>query len=184
MHRFITDDGQVALKGPTEIAISDRLEEELSTLGFIPLVHSKDSNHAAFFSMRSCHKARTSSFEPTEPDAELSNELPYVLATSRFVHYVKAIVRDKMGGFRNKRDCEDYLNSWIAQYVMVDDTDCLQAQAQRPLQEARIEVNEVPGRAKTFNAKIFMKPHLQLDERTRLRRTVAELPKAADRQVP
>ena len=57
-HTFQTDEGEVALKCPTEIAITDRREKELSDLGFISLVHCKNTDYAAFFGAQSAQKAK------------------------------------------------------------------------------------------------------------------------------
>ncbi len=169
---------RLQLKCPVEITISDRQEEELSKLGFIPLVHCKGTSYAAFFSMQSCHRSKNGNKDAMNTDACLSTNLPYVLAVSRFVHYLKAIMRDKIGSFRNKKDCEeDYLNRWVASYVLLDDNGSLQAQAENPLREARIEVNEVPGRVGIYRAEIFLRPRFQVDERTVAYHITAELSK-------
>ena len=177
IHVYMTDDGEAELKCPVEITISDRQEEELSKLGFIPLVHCKGTSYAAFFSMQSCHRSKNGNKDAMNTDACLSTNLPYVLAVSRFVHYLKAIMRDKIGSFRNKKDCEDYLNRWVASYVLLDDNGSLQAQAENPLREARIEVNEVPGRVGIYRAEIFLRPRFQVDERTVAYHITAELSK-------
>lgn len=175
MHTYRTDDGEVELKCPTEIPISDRQEEELSKLGFIPLVHCKGTDYAAFFSMQSCHRSKALPNNVANTDGRLSTQLPYVLAVSRFVHYLKAITRDKIGSFRTRKDCEDYLTNWIANYILLDDCGSLRAQAQNPLREARIEVSEIPGRTGIYKAEIFLKPHFQLDERSVSNYIVTEL---------
>src|SRR5688500_4463267 len=177
-----TDHGQVESKCPTEIAITDRLENELSKLGFIPLVHCKETDYAAFFSMQSCHKLRMriSSFDVPEADVHLSTQLPFVFATARFVHYLNAIVRDRVGAFRNSEECEDYLNAWIAGYVLSNDSASSKEQAQRPLREAHIGVSEVPGRAKTFTATISLKPHFQLEGQECV--TVVNLPSVGEKR--
>jgi type VI secretion system protein ImpC len=175
-HRYFSADGSWHLKGPTDIVVTDRLEDELSSLGFIPLVHCRDTDYAAFFSMQSCHKAaRANSFDIAPIAAPLPTQLPYVFATSRFLHYLKAIVRDKVGAFRNTKHCEDYLNRWISSYVLLDDAATPEAQAQKPLREAHIEVSEIPGKATTYQARIFLQPHFQFDQRTSPAVTLAEL---------
>jgi type VI secretion system protein ImpC len=175
-HTFMTDDGEVALKCPTEIAIADRREKELSDLGFIPLVHCKGTDYAAFFGAQSSQKAKKYDTDAANANARLSTQLQYILATSRFAHYLKAIMRDKIGSFMTRQNCQDYLNRWITNYVLLDDNASQSAKAQYPLREARIDVSEVRGKPGVYRAVAFLKPHFQLDELTVSLRLVAELP--------
>jgi type VI secretion system protein ImpC len=175
-HTFMTDEGEVALKCPTEIAITDRREKELSDLGFIPLVHCKGTDYAAFFGAQSCQKAKKYDTDAANANARLSTQLQYILATSRFAHYLKAIMRDKIGSFMTRQNCQDYLNRWITNYVLLDDNASQAAKAQYPLREARIDVSEVRGKPGVYRAVAFLKPHFQLDELTVSLRLVAELP--------
>ena len=175
-HTFKTDDGDIALKCPTEIAITDRREKELSDLGFIPLVHSKGTDYAAFFGAQSCQKARKYDTDAANANARLSTQLQYIMATSRFAHYLKAIMRDKIGSFMTRQNCENYLNRWITNYVLLDDNASQEAKANNPLREARIDVSEVRGKPGVYRAVAFLKPHFQLDELTLSLRLVAELP--------
>src|SRR5687768_8253707 len=115
-----------------------------------------------------------------EADVHLSTQLPFVFATARFVHYLNAIVRDRVGAFRNSEECEDYLNAWIAGYVLSNDSASSKEQAQRPLREAHIGVSEVPGRAKTFTATISLKPHFQLEGQECV--TVVNLPSVGEKR--
>jgi type VI secretion system protein ImpC len=175
-HTFMTDDGEAALKCPTEIAITDRREKELSDLGFIPLVHCKGTDYAAFFGAQSSQKAKKYDTDSANANARLSTQLQYILATSRFAHYLKAIMRDKIGSFMTRQNCQDYLNRWITNYVLLDDNASQAAKAQYPLREARIDVSEVRGKPGVYRAVAFLKPHFQLDELTVSLRLVAELP--------
>jgi len=175
-HTFMTDEGEVALKCPTEIAITDRREKELSDLGFIPLVHCKGTDYAAFFGAQSSQKAKKYDTDSANANARLSTQLQYILATSRFAHYLKAIMRDKIGSFMTRQNCQDYLNRWITNYVLLDDNASQAAKAQYPLREARIDVSEVRGKPGVYRAVAFLKPHFQLDELTVSLRLVAELP--------
>lgn len=177
-HTFRTDEGDVALKCPTEVAITDRREKELADMGFVPLVHCKGTDYAAFFSVQSCQKPKLYDKEAANANARLSAQLPYILAMSRFAHYLKAIMRDKIGSFMSRTDCQRFLNQWIAQYVCADDNASQSVKAQLPLREANIEVSEVPGKPGVYRATCFLKPHFQLDELTVSLRLVAELPKA------
>ena len=178
-HTFRTDDGEIAMKCPTEIAITDRREKELSDLGFIPLVHCKGTDFAAFFGMQSCQKSKKYDTDAANANARLSTQLQYMMAMSRFAHYLKAIMRDKIGSFMTRKDCENFLNRWISKYVVSNDDAGAEIKAKFPLKEARVEVAEVPGKPGVYRAVAFMKPHFQLDELTVSLRLVADLPPPA-----
>ena len=175
-HNFTTDSGDIALKCPTEAPITDRREKELADLGFIPLVHCKGTDYAAFFSVQSGQKAKVYDSESANANARLSTQLPYILAISRFAHYLKAMMRDKLGSFMSRTDCERFLNQWIVNYVTPDDTAAPSVKASHPLRDARIEVSEVPGKPGVYRAVSFLRPHFQLDELSVSLRLVAELP--------
>jgi type VI secretion system protein ImpC len=179
VHNFYTDEGDIAMKCPTEAPITDRREKELADLGFAPLVHSKGTDYAAFFSVQSCQKPKLYDSEAANANARLSTQLPYILAVARFAHYLKAMMRDKIGSFMSRTDCERWLNQWIQQYVTPDDTASPAVKAQHPLREARIEVFEVAGKPGVYRAVAFLRPHFQLDELSISLRLVAELPKSA-----
>jgi len=178
-HTFRTDDGEVALKCPTEIAITDRREKELSDLGFIPLVHCKNTDYAAFFGAQSTQKAKKYNTDAANANAGLSAQLQYIFSISRIAHYLKAMMREKIGSFASAGNVEEFLNRWIAQYVLLDDNASQEAKAQHPLREASIQVSEVPGRAGVYRAVAFLRPHFQLDELSVSLRLVAELPAGA-----
>ncbi len=178
-HNFTTDEGDVALKCPTESPITDRREKELADLGFIPLVHCKGTDYAAFFSAQSAQKGKMYDNEAANANARLSTQLPYILAISRFAHYMKAMMRDKIGSFMSRSECQDFLNTWILQYVVGNDNVSASIKAQRPLRDAKIEVQEVPGKPGVYRAVAFLKPHFQLDELTISLRLVAEIPQGA-----
>lgn len=178
-HTFKTDDGEVALKCPTEIAITDRREKELADLGFIPLVHCKGTDYAAFFSTQTNQKAKKYDTDAANANARLSTQLQYILSVSRFAHYLKAIMRDKIGSFMTREECQAYMTRWINNYVLGSDDAGQALKAQYPLREARIEVSEIPGKPGAYRAVAFLKPHFQLDELTVSLRLVAELPPPA-----
>lgn len=178
-HVFKTDDGDVALKCPTETIITDRREKELADLGFAPLVHCKGTDYAAFFSVQSAQKPKSYDTEQANANARLSAQLPYIMAVSRFAHYLKSMMRDKIGSFQSRKDCEVFLNRWIMNYVTPDDTASADVKARFPLREARVDVLEVPGKPGVFRAVTFLRPHFQLDELSVSLRLVAELPQAA-----
>jgi type VI secretion system protein ImpC len=175
-HTFETDEGDVALKCPTEIAITDRRVKELSDLGFIPLVHCKNADYAAFFSVQSCQKAKKYNTDAANNAALLSTQLRYIFPVSRFAHYLKAIMRDRIGSFMTRENIEDALNRWISNYVVLSDDAGLELTAHYPLREARIDVAELKGKSGHFQAVAFLKPHFQLDELTISLRLVVELP--------
>jgi type VI secretion system protein ImpC len=180
-HTFQTDEGDVALKCPTEIAITDRREKEFSDLGFIPLVHCKGTDYAAFFAAQSCQKAKKYDTDFANANARLSTQLPYIFSVSRWAHYLKAMMRDKIGSFMSRKDTENFLNQWIQNYVTPDDTASHEAKAKFPLREARIDVAEVPGKPGVYKAVAFLRPHFQLDELSVSLRLVAELPPPANK---
>jgi type VI secretion system protein ImpC len=178
-HTFKTDDGDIALKCPTEIAITDRREKELSDLGFIPLVHCKGTDFAAFFAATSAQKAKKYDTDSANANARLSTQLQYIMAVSRFAHYLKAMMRDKIGSFMSRQNAQEFLNRWISNYILLDDNAGQEAKARFPLREARIDVAEIPGKPGCYRAVAFLKPHYQLDELTVSLRLVADLPPPA-----
>lgn len=178
-HTFRTDDGEVALKCPTEVAITDRREKELSDLGFIPLVHCKNTDYAAFFGAQSAQKAKKYDTDSANANASLSAQLQYMFAISRIAHFMKAMMRDKIGSFASTANVQNYLQRWIDQYVTADDSASQETKAQFPLREASIEVSEVPGRPGVYRAVSFIRPHFQLDELSVSLRLVAELPQSS-----
>jgi type VI secretion system protein ImpC len=178
-HTFKTDDGEIALKCPTEIAITDRREKELSDLGFIPLVHCKNSDYAAFFGAQSSQRAKKYNSDAANANAVLSAQLQYIFASCRIAHYLKSMMRDKIGSFSAASNVEQFLNNWLAQYVVMDDSASQEVKAQYPLREASVQVSEVPGRPGVYRAVTFLRPHFQLDELSVSLRLVAELPQSA-----
>jgi len=175
-HTFKTDEGEVALKCPTEIAITDRREKEFADMGFIPLVHCKGTDYAAFFSTQSTNKPKMYDSHLANANARLSAQLQYIMAVSRFAHYLKSMMRDKIGSFMARDQAEKFLNNWISKYVVLDDNADQETKSQYPLREARIEVAEIPGKTGAYKAVAFLRPHYQLDELTVSLRLVAELP--------
>ena len=179
-HTFETDEGEIAMKCPTEVAITDRREKEFADNGFIPLVHCKNTDYAAFFGTQSANKAKKYDSDAANANARLSTQLQYIFAVSRFAHYLKAMMRDKIGSFMSRTDCERFLNQWINNYVTDDDTASAATKAQYPLREARVDVAEIPGKPGCYRAVAFMRPHFQLDELSVSLRLVADLPQPAN----
>jgi type VI secretion system protein ImpC len=175
-HTFTTEDGDITMKCPTEVAIPDRREYEFSNLGFIPLCYYKGTDRAAFIGTQSCQKPTVYLSDDANANANLSAQLQYIFAVSRFAHYLKAMMRDKVGSFMSREQCELFLNKWIANYVLLDDLASQDQKAKFPLREARIEVTEVPGKPGAYTAIAYLRPHFQLDQLTMSLRLVAKLP--------
>jgi type VI secretion system protein ImpC len=179
VHNFHTSEGDIVMKCPTEVPITDRREKELADQGFIPLVHCKGTDYAAFFSTQSAQKPKLYDSDAANANAKLSSQLQYIMAVSRFAHYLKAMMRDKIGKFMSREEAESFLNRWITNYVTPDDTASAETKARRPLREARVEVTDMPGKPGAYRAVTFLRPHFQLDELTVSLRLVAELPAPA-----
>jgi len=175
-HTFRTDDGDVALKCPTEIAITDRREKELADAGFMPLVHCKGRDYAAFFSVQSANKPKKFDDPKASANARLSSQIQYMFAVSRFAHYLKSMMRDKIGSFMSRQNCQDFLNTWISQYVLLDDDASQSKKAEFPLREASITVEEIAGKPGAYRAIAYLRPHFQLEELDVSLRLVANLP--------
>ncbi|MFL6259197.1 MAG: type VI secretion system contractile sheath large subunit [Thermoanaerobaculia bacterium] len=178
-HTFKTDEGDVALKCPTEIAITDRREKELDSLGFIALIHCKGTDYAAFFGGQTAQKPRVYDTNDANANARISAMLPYILAASRFAHYIKAIMRDKIGSFMTADNVSVFLNRWIGNYVLGRDDAGQSLKAQYPLRQARVDVSENPSKPGSYKAVAFLRPHFQLEELTTSIRLVAQLPPPA-----
>ena len=178
-HTFRTDEGDIALKCPTEIAITDRREKELNDLGFVTLVHCKNTDYAAFFGGHTTNKPKLYNTAAANANSRLSAMLPYILNASRFAHYIKVIMRDKIGSFMTKDNVSTYLNTWIVDYVLAKDDAGQDIKAEYPLREARVDVTDIPGKPGSYKAVVFLRPHFQLEELTASIRLVAELPAPA-----
>jgi type VI secretion system protein ImpC len=178
-HVFKSDDGDSDSKCPTEIGITDRREFELSNLGFLPLCHYKNTDYAVFFGGQSVQKPKKYDKPEATANAAISARLPYLMATSRFAHYLKVMARDKIGSFMEASDCERWLNQWINNYVNTNEKAGPESKAKYPLREARIEVKEIPGKPGAYNAVAYLRPWLQMEELTTSMRMVARIPQKA-----
>ena len=176
LHSFKSLSGSMITKCPTETAITDRREKELSDQGLVGICHARNTDYAVVFSGSTVNRPQKYADEESSANARLSASLPYVLACARFAHYLKAIMRDKVGGFTSGADVERYLNDWIAQYVTADDSASHATKSRFPLREARVEVRDVPGKPGSYTAVAHLLPHFQLEELTASLRLVAELP--------
>ncbi|MBX7154355.1 MAG: type VI secretion system contractile sheath large subunit [Candidatus Kapaibacterium sp.] len=179
VHTFPSDDGDIAVKCPTEIAIGDRREKELSDLGFMSLCYSKNSDFAAFFGGQTVQKPKKYESPDATANAKLSSQLPFILVASRFAHYLKAIMRDKIGSFQSKGNVETFLNNWIGNYVNNMEDAGQETKARYPLFEARVDVTDIAGKPGEYQAVAYLRPHFQLEGLTTSLRLVAKLPKSA-----
>jgi type VI secretion system protein ImpC len=176
-HAFPTDDGGVDMKCPTEIAISDRREAELAKAGFMPLLHKKNSDFAAFIGAQSLNQPAQYDDPDATANANLAARLPYLFATCRFAHYLKCIVRDKVGSFKERADMQNWLQQWILQYVDGDPAHSSEdTKSRKPLAAAEVQVEEVEGNPGYYSSKFFLRPHYQLEGLTVSLRLVSKLP--------
>jgi type VI secretion system protein ImpC len=178
-HTFTTDRGGIAQMCPTEIAITERTDRELSELGFIPLVHCQHTDKAAFFATPTCQEPKLWNTDEANANAALSARLQYIMATSRFAHYLKVMMRDYIGDYMTRDECQAFLSRWIADYVTKDPDADQRLKAERPLSDARIEVEDDPARPGSYRAIAFLRPHFQLESLQVDLRLVAELPAPA-----
>lgn len=176
-HTFPTDDGGIDMKCPTEIAITDRREAELAKNGLMPLCHYKNTDYAVFFGAQSVNKPQEFQDPDATANAKLGAGLPYLFATCRFAHYLKCIVRDKVGSFKEREDMAKFLNNWIMQYVEPDPAHASEEEkARRPLAAAEVVVSEVEGSPGYYSAIFYLRPHYQLEGLTASLRLVSKLP--------
>jgi type VI secretion system protein ImpC len=179
-HSFPTDDGGVDMKCPTEVSIADRREAELAKAGFMPLIHRKNSDFAAFIGAQSLQKPAEYDNPDATANANLAARLPYLFATCRFAHYLKCIVRDKIGSFKERGEVESWLQDWILQYVDGDPAHSSEStKARKPLADAQVVVEEIEGNPGYYSSKFFLRPHYQLEGLTVSLRLVSKLPAAA-----
>jgi type VI secretion system protein ImpC len=177
VHTFPSDDGGVDMKCPTEIAISDRREAELAGSGLMPLIHRKNSDLAAFIGAQSLHKPAEYDDPDASANAALAARLPYMFASCRFAHYLKCIVRDKIGSFADRNEMQRWLQDWVMQYVDGDPAKSSDKQkARKPLSAAEVVVEEVEGNPGYYTSKFYLRPHYQLEGLTVSLRLVSKLP--------
>lgn len=175
-HLFQSDDGDMDGKCPTEIGITDRREFELSNLGFLPLCHYKNTDYAVFFGAQTVQKPKKYDRPDATANAAISARLPYIMASSRFAHFLKVMARDKIGSFMEATECEKWLNRWIKNYVSTNADAGPETKAKYPLREAKVEVKEIPGKPGSYNAVAYLRPWLQMEELTTSMRMVARIP--------
>jgi len=175
-HVFTSDDGDTDTKCPTEIGITDRREFELSNQGFLPFCHYKNTDYAVFFGGQTAQKPKKYDRPEATSNAAISARLPYMMASSRFAHYLKVMARDKIGSFMEASNVEAWLNRWIQNYVNTNETAGAEMKARFPLREAKVEVKEIPGKPGSYNAVAYLRPWLQMEELTTSMRLVARVP--------
>lgn len=175
-HLFTSDDGDMDTKCPTEIAITDRREAELSKLGFMPLSHYKNTDYAVFFGGQTAQKPKVYDDPDASANASISARLPYIMASARIAHFLKVIARDKIGAKMERSDVEDFLKRWIAEYICADEKPSQEMKAKFPLAEAEIEVREIPGSPGAYDAVAWLRPWLFFEELNTSIRMVAKLP--------
>jgi len=176
MHIFTSDDGDLDVKCPTEIGITDRRDGELAKLGFLPLCHYKNTDYAVFFGAQTTNKAKIYDRPEATSNAAISARLPYIMASSRFAHYLKVMGRDKIGSFMEAADCEKWLNRWINNYVNTNEAATEDMRAKYPLRDAKVTVQEIAGKPGSYNAVAWLRPWLQMEELTTSLRMVARIP--------
>ena len=176
-HTFPTDDGGVDMKCPTEIGISDRREAELAKGGLMPLIHRKNTDMAAFIGAQSLHRPAEYDDADATANANLAARLPYLFATCRFAHYLKCMVRDKVGSYKSRDDMQKFLQAWITNYVDGSpDSSSETIKAEKPLAAAEVVVEEVEGNPGFYQSKFFLKPHYQLEGLSVSLRLTSKLP--------
>lgn len=176
LYTYQTESGDIAYQCPTEVGITDRREAELSKLGMLPLCHYKNTDYAVWFGGQTVQKAKKYDSDAANDNAAISTRMPYVMATSRFAHYLKIIARDKIGSFMETKDVETWLNQWILNYANGNHNSNAEMKAKYPLSDARVEVKEVPGQPGVYQAVAWLRPWLQMEELTTSMRLVANIP--------
>jgi type VI secretion system protein ImpC len=178
IHSFTTDEGDLSMKCPTEITITDRREKELSDLGFMSICYRKGEDYSVFIGGQTTNEPKKYQDDNANANARISAVLPYMLAASRFAHYFKVMIRDKVGSFQTADEIQKFLNGWLSEYILLKDDASQELKSEYPLREGRVDVVEVPGKPGVFTAIAYLRPHFQLEELTTSIRLVAELPEA------
>jgi len=175
VHSFSTDKRGIATKCSTDVMIADRQEPELSEVGFLPLCHCQGTEFAAFYANHSVQKPKQYDDPAAQLNAKLSAMLQYMLCVSRFSHYLKVVARDKVGGFAEPEELEDFLHRWIHQYVTADGEATPEVKARLPLRQAEIRVRRHPEKPGCYLCVAHLWPHFELDELTAALRITTEL---------
>jgi len=99
-----------------------------------------------------------------------------LFACSRFAHFLKCIVRDKIGSFKERDDLQSWLNNWIMNFV-TDSAASDKAKAEKPLAKAEVQVQADPENPGYYRAQFFLRPHFQLEGVNISLRLVSRLPR-------
>ena len=166
------------MKCPTEIGVGDRRGAELDRLGLIPLYHRKGTTEATFIGAQSVFQSGKFYDADAEANSNLTARLYYLFPICRFAHYLKVMVRDKIGSFKERGDMERWLNNWIANYVTSDPNASETVKAQYPLAAAEVKVQEIPGNPGYYAAQFWLRPHFQLEGLNVSLRLASKLPSA------
>ncbi|MCI0682787.1 MAG: type VI secretion system contractile sheath large subunit [Gemmataceae bacterium] len=175
LHNFPTTDGGVALNCPAEIAIDPDRGDGIAQLGFLPLVHFKPQDGAVFMGAASCHKPQKYHDPDATTAAELSAKLNYLLCASRFMHYLRIMARDKIGSSMNAAECQRWLHDWIQSYC--EHPDAVAGSAERPLSDARVQIQPVAGKPGWYKLVVDLVPFFQVEDLTAVLRLVSEIPR-------
>ena len=175
VHTFPSDDGSIDYKCPTEIAITDRREHELAKVGLMPLSHYKNEDFAVFMGAQSLQEPQKYYEDDATANAALSARMTYLFACCRFAHYLKVMVRDKIGAFMERNEMEDWLNKWINNY-QCDSSSSWELKAKKPLAAAKVTVRANEADPGYYDADFFLRPHIQLEGLTAALHLVSRLP--------
>lgn len=177
-HNFDTGDGSKDLKCPTEVSITDRREAELSKAGLIGLIHRKHTDKAAFIGAQTLYKPKKYVDDQATASDNMSSRLPYIFAVSRFSHYLKCMVRDKIGRNPDRLQLQTELQTWVNKYVHGNPEGAKDAEkAKKPLAGAKVEVVEDEENPGYYLGKFYLKPHFQLEGMDVGMSLVSKLPK-------
>ena len=175
--RYATADGAVDTRCVTEIALNERREAELARLGLIALVHRKNTEDAAFISAHSIQKPAEFDDAAATANAVISSRLPYLFGCCRFAHYLKCLVRDKVGGSKSRNQLQAWLTDWLNEYVDHSPNSSSEDwKASHPLEAGEVVLDETPDKPGQYEAKFYLKPHYQLEGLTVALRLVSRLP--------
>ncbi len=176
-HRFASADGGTDRRAVTEVSLSERREAELSRSGFIPLLHRKNTDYAAFVSAQSLQAPAVYADPGASANAVLSARLPYLFASCRFAQYIKCMVRDKIGSTMTREQLTSWLQQWLMDYVDGSpQTSTEEWKAAHPLEEAEVTLEARDGLPGQYEARIYLRPHYQLEGMSVALRLVSRLP--------
>jgi type VI secretion system protein ImpD len=177
---FTTDPGDIIYKPSTDVVITDNIERDISNLGFIPLCQCFATPFLAFYSNQSIQLSKRLANKDAQVNAKLSSMLQHVLCASRVAHYIKVMVRDKIGSFISAQGCEDFLRRWLHQYTTGRKDMEWEEQARYPIQESNVRVREHPEKPGSYLCVIHLVPCYQADQMVTDLELVTELVQGAN----